>query len=495
LSRKTSHISILQFDERLISRLQAIRTAKGIEVLGFDQEHGEWSIHDGTLESALKAFAAGHELAEDTVYTVLPRHDMTARILNLPSQDPVELAGMVRLSAEEYVPFPAEELVTDQCVLQKTPDGGSKVLAVFAHRDVVETHVKLLHAARIEPAQIYLSTACLASAVLAARGAVDQRYAVANLASGGLEVIVINGTRLEYGRAVASQQDWGRKGEGAGEVVEELGVELRASLSAYRRESEEGEEVGAIYLCSETADVAGPCEALFHELGQVCAPAVFARDLVSRGADLLPTLPLVALGAALIAQERAPIVIKLLPGSLVRSRERAGIKQQALRFGSLAAAIMIALIGLYAQAVHQRNAYVRDLNARIAQVAPRANGIVSKKKQLRILQRQVERSGGVIELLAALCDLFPTNGMNITRFQFTHNDKIEIWGRAKTLGEVEKLTQDMSEAGKTTLPQFARAQQVYEQKVAERGQEVLDFKITVPFPETQVKPSEEESSE
>lgn len=489
MTRKTNFISILQFDEHLISRVRIHRSSKGIEVVAVDRERGAWSAHDGSLEAALKAFTATRRLGEDVVYTVLPRYDMTARILDLPSQDVAEIDGMVRLSAEEYVPFSADELMTDQCILSKTGNGGSRVLAVFAHRDVVEAHLKLLQAARLEPEQVYLSTAALASAAIEAKGNEKTRYALVHLGSGGLEVLVINQGRFEYGRAVASQQDWDLSTGDASDIIEELTVEVRASLAAYRRESEDGEEVEAIYLCSEGVDVTGHCEALYREIGLECSPASFAGSLVVEGGGLLNTLPLVSLGAALIAQDRAPIAIHLLPKTLLRSRERAGIKQQAIKFGALAGAFLLALIVVYTQAVQQRKAYIRSLDARIARVDPAAKAIVSKQRQLRILQRQVDRTGSAIELLAAMIDLFPDTDMNITNFVFTHNDKIEVAGRAKNLNAIEKLAHDLTEVGKVSIPQFARAQRMYENQGNEKGQPVWDYKISLPFPEAP-RPSE-----
>lgn len=486
---RSNYVSIVHFDEHLISRLRVRKSSKGVDVIGFDQERGQWSAEGGaegaSLEAALKEFAERHKLAEDAVYTVLPRHNMTVRILQLPTHDPAEINGMVRHSVEDYVPFPAEELIIDQCVLRKTGDGHAQVLAVFAHRDVVETHLRLLHGAKVEPVRIFLSTACLVTAAMMARTGDEERYALVDLGSGGLEVLVMNGQRLEYGRAIASTQDWSSRGDEAAEVFEELSVELRASLSAYRRESEDGEEVDAVYLCSDWVDVTEHCETLTHEVGRECRPAAFARGLVTHGADQLPTLPLTSLGAALAAQGRAAVAINLLPGAVVEQRKRAGSRQQAVKFGSFAAAIAVVLIGLYAQAVYQRTGYVNELRVRIVEVEPRAQGILSKQKQLGILQRQVHRTGGVVELVAALCDLFPGSGMNITRFQFTHGERIDLWGRAKTLLQIETLARELNEIGKTAIPQFARAQQVYEKKVREKAQEVLNFKITLPFPESE----------
>lgn len=506
MTHKTNNISILQFNERIISRLRIRRSAKGVEVIGFDQTRGEWPVQDGALAQALKEFAEKHHLDEDTVYSVLPRHDMTARILELPSQDPKELDNMVQLSAEEFVPFPIEELALDQCVLEELPDGQARVLAVFAHKDVVETHIAILQQAHIELEQVYVSTACLASAA-ATGGPKENSFALVNLAPGGLEIVVIKDGRLAYGRAVASMQEWEMEETAGEEAIEELAVETRASLTAYRRESEMGEGVGAVYLCSEFADVAPPCDTLHHELGQECAPAGFARDLVAHGGDMLegtpgpgsaagyPVYPVVMLGAALIAQGRGRVNIHLLPRSVIEARQRVGVRRTLIRFAAAAAALVAAAVGLYAEAVYQRSAYVRQLNARIEEIRPHAMGILSKQKQLRILQRQVERSGGAVELLAALCDLFPEAGVNISRFLFIHNDRIELCGRAKTRPELEKLVEDILQAGKSTLEQFSRAQRVYETQVMEHKEKILEFKIVMPFPETEAGEQEDKEDE
>jgi hypothetical protein len=500
LSRKTNNISILQFDERVITRLRVHRGSKGVEILGFDMERGDWSAREGSLETALRDFATKYNLAEDHLFTVLPRYDMTARILELPSQDINEIGGMVRLSAEEYVPFSADELVTDQCILNKIGAGSSSVLAVFAHREVVESHVKLLQAAKIDPEQIFLSTVCLAAAAAAARRAGGERYALVNLASGGLEVIVMRGERLEYGRAVASQHDWTLDGDSARDILDELCVEVRASLSAHRRESEDGEGVQAIYVCSETSDGAVHAESLAQDISEFlsvdeCAPALFARDLVTQGAEKLSTLPMVSLGAALMAQERASYAIRLLPETLLRSRERKSAKKEFVKLGVLAAAILFVLFCGYEVAVRQLTSYIRELNGKIAKIEPHANGIVSKQDQLKILQRQVERSGSVLELLGSLVELFPENEMNITHFQFTHNEKIDVTGRTKTLKAIENFAHKLTEVGKNSIPQFARAQRVYEQEVSEKGQQIWDYRIVLPFPETERPEAEDDSSE
>jgi Tfp pilus assembly PilM family ATPase len=149
------------------------------------------------LEAALRVFVQKHALPGQDVYTVLPRHEITSRILVLPSADMDEIQGMIRLSAEEYVPYPLHDLVLDQCLLARLEDGSSRVMAVFAHKDLVAAHMALLGKVGIEPKQIYLSTACLASAAIASHGPETDNYALVNLSPGGLEALVIRKGHLE----------------------------------------------------------------------------------------------------------------------------------------------------------------------------------------------------------------------------------------------------------------------------------------------------------
>jgi len=499
LSHKSNYISILQFDERLMSRLRVHRSAKGVEVISHDVEQGDWNVRDGSLEAALKAFAAKYKLADDTVYTILPRHEITARIIELPSQDPDELVGMIRLSCEEYVPYPAEELIIDQCILQKVAGGQARVLAVFAHRDVVDGHMRLLQNAGIEPKQIYLSTACLASAAMAGAAPAAGRFALMNLASGGLEILVMAGRRLEYGRAVASPQDWSLAADTANpasaEIQEELQVELRASLSAHRRESDDGEGVDIIYLSSDWTPVKDHCCLLANDFAEECREAPFVRELAVRGADTLRGIPLAALGAALLAQERGEVSIRLLPESVMAARRRSGSKQKAVRYAVAAGFVLAGIALYYGQAVYQRQSYIKKLRAQIAQVEKRAQGIASKQKQLQIIKEQVEQDDNVLHLLSELCQVYPESGMNITRFVYSHKERLEVYGRAKVLDEVFKLTNDLRALGKASLKQFAQAQQAYYVKSNERGQEVWDYRFFIPLNATEEVRIEEDDIE
>ena len=515
MARKSHYITVLQFDRRRITALRLQPGPHGVDIAGCYREEGDWNRDDGSLGEALKAFITTHGLGKDTVCTILPRHDITTRILTLPTHSEHELANMVRLSAEEFVPFSAEELIIDQCILEKSDNGECQALAVLAHRDVVNGHVELVRQAGVEPRRILLSSACMASVAIAGGAADRGCFALVNLASGGLEVVILKDGRLVYSRGVGTVQDWtfaaesaeaGTPGQqanlgidlgagpapagGGAEAIEELVLEVRGSLATYRRESEDGLGAERLYLCSDHADLDRACAALQERIGKPCTPAEFAEPLVHSGAEHLEGhVPLVLLGAALAAQDRAPVDIELLPESLTRQRELQHVKRVGLRVAVLAALVMAGLAGLYWQAVSQRQELIDELQAVTEEIGPSARGIAAKQEQLQILRREVDRRGSVLELLAVLTEAAPPPiaenepRVNINRFSYDRRDGIDLWGRARTVDDVANFTRNIHKMAEGHLEALATAKRVYEKRTLERSEDVWSFQVEVTFPE------------
>lgn len=472
--------AILEVDAQRLSVLRCRRSGKGLEVLSHAVLEGPWPDAEAQSE-ALKAFGTEHKLGQEALYTVLPRHDLTARILHLPSHDAAEVDSMLRLTAEDHVPFPLHELVIDDCLLERLPDGHSRVLAVFAQRAVVDHHVKMLAAANLEPDEIFVSTACLASAVLAS-GELHERWAFVHLSRTGLEVLVFHGRVLAFSRGIAASQNW-READ-ATEVIEELGLEIRASLSAYRRESEEGLPVEQVFLGSDWLDMDDVAATLMHELGVECAALDLRRALRAKG---LPVQPdegpgLASLGGALTAQGRGAVRISLVPESLQHQRRTGRLKRQAIAAGISVATVLIALVLLFAQMHFQRQAYIDALSAQVERVRPQAQVLIEKQRQLLILQRQLDRGGSALEYLATAIQLAP-EGLNILGFTYREGEGVRISGRGRTRAVIDMYSDALRSAGSSVLPPLSTARIDTTRSQMENDQSVMYYEIVITFPD------------
>lgn len=486
MARKTPYISIVQVDARMIAVLRCRLVGKKALEVSWLRREGDWADPD-VLAEAFRDFVAEHRLQEDTIYLVLPRYDVTTRFLTLPSHDKEEIAGMVRFSAEEYVPYALDEMVIDQCVLNPLESGESHVLAALAHLDVVERQIRLFELAGLSPERVLLSTACLMAVASACpeKGA----FALVNLNAGGIEITVFEKGIPVFSRGIVTAHDWGTIAEnpdfseGPGVLdtsgAEELASEVRGSLAAYRRESADGLGAEDVYVACSYANVEKLCASLSERTGKNCLPASFALSLLEGEGTALPGIPVDFFGALQEISGAAPPSVNLLPVKETEARRIKGVKRLTLRASLFVLVILLALSGLYFQGLYQRTRLVRELQARIDQIEPNAQGIKEKREALNILRRQVDRKGSIIEQIARIVDSAPDGQVNFSRISLHRNEGISLWGRAKAVSEVARFTQNIRNNAESHLAFFARARSLYEQQTMERDVPVYSYQIEV----------------
>ncbi len=465
MARSPRHITILHAGPGHISFVRGEATGA---VVAQAAERGPWNLEDGSLATALGDFAKRHELLDDRIFFVLPRHEAAVRILELPSQDPLELGGMVHLGAEEIVPFPLDELQTSYCLLSPIEGGSSRVLAVVVRKAVIEAYLDALRAARLDFEQVFLSTSCILTA-LKREGTTS--CAATHVGPGGLEVALLRDGQMIFGRGVAVSVsiENDRFSESS---LDEIAAEVRASLSASRRESSDGSAPGELLVSATGADAGPIAEALGAALDQ---PAhVYRHD----GANSL-----VDAGAMATVQGDRSYFIDLTPESELIRRYASVARARGLR---VAVAVLIAAIAagaVYAQAVTQRGAYLRELDARADDLRPLAQTLRTKRQQLRLIEEQVQRSASPIVVLATIASLAPEAGLNFTRFSYDQRQGVTVNGSATEPKLFDGLIDSLRGPGAAAIPQFARAQELYRTARVERNQNVWDFAVTIPFTE------------
>lgn len=474
MARSDAALSILQFDAAAITHVAVTPAGAGFQIGDSAAE----SVEGPLTADALRAFAETHHVAAEALYTVLPRHDVTVRILTLPARDPAEIASMVELTAGEYVPYPRESLVIKHHRIAELPGGESRVLLVLAHQDTIDRHLDLLRAAALEPRQIYLSTVCLHAAAAVALDAPAGRFALVHLGPASLEVAVIDEGALQFSRGVAHDGRWDLASPHG---RESLAYEVRDALSAYRRECEDGLGVDTLYVGAEHRDESDIAELLAEATEKSCTPARFLdAPAVLEGTETgRPSL--VAVGAALAATGRAPLAITLLPESLVREHAMRDVQQRARHAAILAAVVLAALGAWFAQAVVQRMLLIDELQTRIDTLAPRAEGVAAKQERLQIISRQVNGDAGFLPLLSAVSEAAPPSDFNITRVQYGRGEGLDIWGRSRTKDLIlSEFLGNLRGLGEGGLAMLARAHSQYETAGRERDETVFNYHVTVP---------------
>lgn len=409
---------------------------------------------------------------------ILPRHEVTLRLLTLPSQDPDELARMVHYDAADSVPYPIDEMEIRHQILCPLPSGESRVLVVMLRRAIVEERLEVLRSAGGEAIDVVLSTSCLVAATTRRQPAGD--IALLHADGAALELVVVRDGLLVFSRAIAQSAPWDLDDPHS---RESLTYEARELLGAFRRESADGLGVETVHISATLLSVECLATLLEESLGKPCPPAIFGSE---RDRDE-GHCPATFAGAYLLSQDEGPIPLSLAPPALARQRTmrraEAGIRQGAVLVG----VVLLAVLVCFAQAWWQRHQLIEELEIERDAIAPRAEGIAAKQQGLRIISRQVEQGASFLEMLAGLSDAAPPSALNITRIQYDRAAGLDIWGRATSKDRVLKDFLGAIRRDATgNLAFFAQAHSLYETVGTERNQPIINYQITIPINEEDV---------
>jgi len=175
----------------------------------------------------------------DTSHVIgcLPRNMVTVRMIDLPSMDLAEIAGMVDLQFGKQVPYSRDEVVADYRVL-KPRDGYTRVVLVVIQRGPLRECFNLMDAAGINIETMTIGSDGLALWVAGRPTAVEgQVEAVLDIDTGHADLVVTQDGEMQYTRSIlvgAEQLE-----EDEARWSEKLVSEVKQSLEICRGESPE----------------------------------------------------------------------------------------------------------------------------------------------------------------------------------------------------------------------------------------------------------------
>ena len=110
----------------------------------------------GSVSEQLRRFLEAHQLAGDTVVSMLPGHIVSHRVFFLPFRDRKRLNQTIPFELETQVPFGLDEVIVDYQILHRD-SSGTTVLAAMVQKPDIEAHLATLRAAGIDPKVVDLA--------------------------------------------------------------------------------------------------------------------------------------------------------------------------------------------------------------------------------------------------------------------------------------------------------------------------------------------------
>jgi hypothetical protein len=429
------------------------------------------AIEDAGVPGALKRLAATKTVKGAEVRVVLPRHRVTTRVVSLPSTDPGEIARMVRIEADRYVPYPIEELVLDHTVLSTSVEGFATVLVVLVRRDDVNAALAPLRAARVKDISATVSSLALYNAYLASGPANDVHIGAVHVGVGGLDVIAVEDGELAFMRGVPWSGEW-RALEAVTEAAgEDIVREVRASVDSRRRTVPGATPLSKLYLSGEVAGMEGLRDRMAAELDI----EVELLDDISEGSSAPGA---VAAGAVVPPSKVAGgITVNLVPEEYTAGVSRTAQRKRLAVVAVLVMAAMLVATRISRERAEANAKYLEYLKGEIAKVEPVRKLVQTKQQRVRAVHSRLNRGFTVLEFMARVHELAPDD-MVFESFEFASGSHATIEAMAREGGIPFTYADKLRRSG---IEYLQRAESGSSSVSSQRGQTVIVFEVLVPF--------------
>lgn len=515
METKGNRYIFLTIEEEHYTLLRVQKMRKTWEVLNYETSFEPNRSTEGAFSQLAKK-ARENKWFNELCYLVLPRHEITSRIVTLPSQDIDEIKNMVSLSAEEFVPYSLEEIQISQCILETLPDSQSRVFVAIAHRDLVQEKIEILREIGLEPLGILVSTGLLVnSAPEILKKSKKAHTLFVHLAIAGIEVAIFDNHTLRFSRGVRMSWESGETAtsvvspdkevvldpfrssveyapekqnveetltENALDITHEILREIRTSINSYQREAETEITIETVYISSDFPVNTQLRDELNKFLDIPCK--ILSADdysFIHPTDDIKTPISLPLLGVGLSLYQNKPILLNLLPEELLTTHKLKEVSKHITRIAILVSLLILSLVAWFIESVYQRQKFIQELERQVAELEPNAKGVAEKRQQLQILRREVAKSGSILDYLARITEATPPQ-VNMNMISYRRTEGINIWGRAKSIDDIHTFAENLRrQAVNTSLKAFQQARSVYEQQTREQNEIIFDYQISIPF--------------
>lgn len=395
------------------------------------------------------------------------------RVVDLPSTDRDEMAGMIKLQLDKFSPFPEDRMAVSHEVLQTTA-GGCRVLIVAVQKEAIDFANAMCQKAGLELRRIDADVLGWWQ-VLADQGALPagagRRILLLLEEAGGILIAVQQGVPVAM-KAVGSI-----RGLSPEEYAAEISHELNAFTLALDLEQGVVPVNGLDFWYRDLASES-LAERLRGELGQevkVCN----LDTLPSPSAGVARRMLNPPFEASLTRKREAPAVVDLVPAAWRTAEDSLRVKHRLVAASILVAGLwLIAGLGFLGGFAWERH-HLTALERRMAALQKPADEVRTMQRRARAFEQYLNRKRSALECLREVSQRLPAD-VNITAFQFKKGKSVGLRGEALTVNPIYDFKQALDKS-----PLFSKIDMGSTQPAKRKEATIQTFQITLHLPEEQ----------
>ncbi len=342
---------------------------------------------------------------------VLPSDRVLLRVVDLPSTDPEELAGMAELQVDKFAPFPVEQMAIAHESLWEG-EGTSRVLIAACRRETVTEWADRFSVLGRQPDRVDVALACRWHALRAANNVPDKgRQAILVQEAAGIDLLVV-----QDGLPVIMRPLGSVPAPDDPEAIAEIAEEVSYTLTSLES------EWGAVATVALTLwSVEPPADALVTRLEQECALPVQVKSMAQEKS-------LSAIATERMQDTQHVTLDLALDDWRAAASLRAGQRRIWLWGGGLLLGWLLVLGGLFGISAFEQ-ARVERMREQVAALEGPAEEAHVLRRRIASLEQYADRTYSALEVLREVSSLLP-DGVELTSFTYRKAGRVNIRGEA-----------------------------------------------------------------
>lgn len=394
----------------------------------------------------------------------IPRHLVTVRLLKLPSTNDEEISKIARIESLKRVPHVSEDVITAHRVVEKLDDGYSRVLLVIAQSAVVNRPMDMLKMAGITDIEFIAlgSESLFLWYQIALKDKIKGSVAVVNIDDHHIEIDIVEDGSLVFTRGASYDFNLSAADE---KIIDEIKI----SIMTYQKES--NKTIGEVTITGSPDRIKRCKEFLARELDVPIKIMDQMSDIPLRqGAKVEPGGASFSelLGLSLKYKDAR---VNLLPEDKAKENHTKASRRTFMFTIILTALILLVASALAVKKLHDKTAYLSEINLEINRIAPQAAKAKKMLKDITVIREEINRKPRAIDIIGELHKT-SSEDISLNMIDFEREKSVIVRGSAAALDEVLKYSEALKGSS-----YFEKVNVKYASKRKTAGMEIVDFEI------------------
>lgn len=384
------------------------------------------------------------------VIACLPRQLVNIRMLDLPSTDTDEIAGMAEIQVGKQTPYSKEEIVFDYRIVKGGRAGYTRVMMVIVQDNIVRDRFHMLEEAGVAVERMSVTTEGILNwhtNAVPAGGGSGNASLLLDMDSFYSDFAVIVDGGLAFSRSILMGAN--QLLNGGKELNEKFALEVKRSLEACQGESP-SLSVGKLYLAGAGPNVKDLGSSLSNTLAIPVQNMDALRSIKTLPKTLSPLDPayrgvsLTSIVGTALAPES--LEFNLTPES-VRLRDGLEKKARSLTaFGMLVMAVLVSLSMYATLKLYMELGHLAKLRAELSKTSKSAWEVEREEAVINKVKSRQDPRFSMVNLLSEIHSLTPENVSFDALDVDTATDQVRLVGSGGARGDVSILVRNLEQS-------------------------------------------------